>query len=175
MLLQDEICRLLKRDNPDLVEQQIALGEVEQPDLTNLLVGAVFRNRPRIVEFLLSVGADINGRDISQTSSLEAAIEGSNPGMIRYLVEKGAHINSRNHHGMTPLLWAIDLEVECARTEGEEKAQTVAPSAVLTALLLQLGADPNQTSDKGESAEAFASRRGHRVAAEIISNMLKGE
>ena len=74
---------------------------------TNLpLYYAAGKNQVEAVRFLLTSGADINGRSgVAQRSALhEAALRGHFD-VVRMLVEARASINIRNTHGRSPLYY----------------------------------------------------------------------
>ena len=53
------------------------------------------RGTPEAVEYLLSLGADLNQSDLNGETLMHKAAEGNNVAMLRYLAEKGLDINAR--------------------------------------------------------------------------------
>ena len=86
----------------------------------------------------------------------------------RWLLEKGANPNAKDLFGQTPLHLATDSEVDVARQQSVEQAES-SLSVEMTSLLLRYGADPNIKTDKGKTALAFALSGGHTLAVEVLS------
>lgn len=79
------------------------LVEAGADDLNGALVEAVYYNNRRIVEYLLRIGANVNGRGAYGWSPLEAAFRrgGDHPGMVRSLISQGADLLQPFSHGWT--------------------------------------------------------------------------
>lgn len=79
------------------------LVEAGADDLDGALVEAVYYNNRRIVEYLLRIGANVNGRGADGWSPLEAAFRrgGDHPGMVRSLIAQGADLLQPFSHGWT--------------------------------------------------------------------------
>jgi len=78
----------------------------------------ILDNTKRLVNILVSFGADINAKSDNGTTALmrAASSEDCNPALISYMVEKGAKINIRNVKGQTPLTYAVSSgSIACAK------------------------------------------------------------
>lgn len=60
-----------------------------------------------IVRLLLSLGADINARDLLGGTALHRAVELCNEGALETLLKMGADINAQDVFGLTPLHYAV--------------------------------------------------------------------
>lgn len=70
--------------------------------VTALMVAAQW-NRPRIVSFLLSKGADVDAQEnASGCNALMFACLSGNPEVVRLVLKHGAPVNSTNFNGRTP-------------------------------------------------------------------------
>ncbi|GHV17352.1 hypothetical protein AGMMS49938_18090 [Fibrobacterales bacterium] len=69
---------------------------------TSLFV-AVKNNKLRLVEKLLSQGADIEARDVNGKTPLYCAMEYGHLECVRLLIEKGANIDAKDDNGLAPL------------------------------------------------------------------------
>ena len=67
------------------------------------LVVAVSRMQPAIAEFLVSAGAEVNGKGRGGQTALIAAVSAGQQETVELLVSKGADVNLANDQGMTPL------------------------------------------------------------------------
>ncbi|MQS09191.1 ankyrin repeat domain-containing protein [Streptomyces alkaliphilus] len=101
-------------------------------------------------------------------SPVHLAVETQNTEKLGDLLDRGADIHEE-HHGLTLLHHAIDVEVDGHTQTGE-------PLRVdTTALLLARGADPRRRSGGGTgvSAEHMALVGGHRLASRLIAEWLR--
>jgi ankyrin repeat protein len=144
---------------------RLALVEQARPhreELARALAAAVRRDDVRIVELLLSYGADSNYVFPDEWPALRSAIEHEQYDVIRKLVEHGADINLPDEQGFTPLHHSVDLETDIAHQTG------ATPTADLTKLLLVLGAVPQRRDHSGRTATDLARANGHRAAVEAL-------
>ncbi|XP_064110421.1 protein fem-1 homolog C-like [Macrobrachium nipponense] len=105
---------------------------------------ASIKGHYRIVEFLLSKGANPNGVTTFESSPLRAACEQGHLHTVRLLVQHGAHIDATNESSVTSLMIAsfygyLEI-VKC---------------------LLDAGADVNNKNKNGKSALHYCSEAGH--------------
>jgi ankyrin repeat protein len=108
-----EISRIktLLKDSPDLINakgSQTGLGGVPNAGRT-MLYQAVLAGWPRVVEFLLANGADVNAQNPSSRggnnldTALHAAVAGGNKAMVKLLIDNGATVDARDGSNQTPL------------------------------------------------------------------------
>lgn len=142
----------------ELEELQVLINEINTTPLARLQnsssVGAV---DPLLIA-LLPDTFDINALDQDGNSVLYiAAANGHPPSSIVYIVGRGADINFTSPTtGKTPLTIAI--------TNGFDD---------LTATLLSLGADPNQTDEQGRAALHFLAERVEAMNPDILPYLTK--
>ena len=87
------------------------------------------------------------------------AAEYCNPELIALLAAFGADLNVIDLNGWTPLIHAVDSELDGASQDGK-------PFTLETAkMLIMFGADQNLRSNDGKSARDFAARYGKEVLA----------
>jgi uncharacterized protein len=130
-------------------------------DYTERLVQAAFEGKMEEVRDLVHLGADIDavGRN---WNPLHAAIENMNVEIVRYLLGEGADPNFM-YGGMRPLHHAIDVEADSA-----SQANALPPKPMITAALLDGGADPDALDERGRSPLKMAIDRGHDSAARLL-------
>lgn len=145
----------------------------------------------RIVNYLLSIGADVNGKPGKKfgRTALQMAVSATNPNLdlIQLLLDKGAEVNAPagEQNGITALQGAAILgHMKVAHMLLQLGADVDAPGSSVngrTALkgaaewgrldmvqmLLDAGAKPS------ESAVALAQKEGHYVIAELITKRLE--
>jgi ankyrin repeat protein len=71
------------------------------------LIGAIVKNKKKIVNYLIDMGADVNFADDDKNTPLHFACEYNHPKMVRLLFKKGANPNVLNNEGHTPLTMAM--------------------------------------------------------------------
>jgi ankyrin repeat protein len=101
--------------------------------------------------------------DMTDLSPAHHAVEMEDLAALAKLLDAGADIHEE-HHGMTLLHHAVDVEIDGHHQSGEPL------QADTTALLLSRGADPTRGSADGTkpSAERYAADRSHRLALELF-------
>jgi hypothetical protein len=95
------VVQKLVKSDADLEQQTIGMS---------LLHTAVMRNHIEIVEYLLSVGTNINKRDLYGLSPLHIAVELGHSEICSLLMARGADLNVRCHLGATPLHLSDEAE-----------------------------------------------------------------
>lgn len=101
-----------------LKRQLEAEGNTGYVPLTSyLLCAACYHETEEIVTYLLSVGADANGRDTDGDAPLHVAVWGSGTRIQERLIAAGADVNARSRRGWTPLeyLFSCPTQFEHAR------------------------------------------------------------
>ena len=73
---------------------------------TFVMRSVVEEKSSRIVEILISNGADINARDNNGKTALSYAVENGYTEIAELLIAKGADVNARDGNGRTPLWYA---------------------------------------------------------------------
>lgn len=93
----------------------------------------------KIMNYLISRGADVNMRNQEDKNALDIAIDAGVPGMASLLIDKNADLGHADASGMTPLLKAI------AKKEEE-----------IAGALIQGGADPDRKDLSGRTPLHYA-------------------
>ncbi len=137
------------------VQQLVADGAdinfANRVGMTPLMVAAQW-NRPKIVGFLLSRGADLEAREYSSGfNPLFFACLSGNPAVVSMLLKHGANVNSANYDGRTALMTASF----CGTTR-------------VVKMLLEHGADVSATDRFGATAIAHALMAGQREVAKLL-------
>lgn len=94
---------------------------------TSPLHTAALRGQLKIVEILLSKGADVNAHDSAGRTPLHCAIEGAHMETVKLIVDRGADVTRGDRTGLSPLHMAVEKGLEDA-----------------VVLLIERGADPNK-------------------------------
>lgn len=138
------------------------MNQLPNPAQNSEFVHAAFEGDLESVRQMVAAGADVNCWDMGM-SPLHAAIENGNVEVARFLLEHGADVNAVTPTGWTPLLHALDTELEFA-----ENVHHSSPSSTMTELLLAYGASKYVASPSGETPYEMAKSRGHISAAELL-------
>lgn len=93
----------------------VSFGELQ----TTLLHAAAYDGQVHLVKLLLTLGADIDAREVNGRTPLHHAANNGHQEVIEYLVRQGADVNAIDMTEMTPLMW-IKISRSCW---GEKKAQ----------------------------------------------------
>ena len=131
-------------------------------DVDRELFSAITGNDAERLRFLISKGGDVNKRNATGSTPLDAAARSRRPSLIRILIEAGADPNATDKDGFFPLLHAINRNhvpsVEALAKGGadiEKKSKDgITPLAwaigdgkfFAANALIELGADVNGTS-----------------------------
>jgi ankyrin repeat protein len=138
----------------DLAGRDPSLVNAVSPDGFQPLGLACFFGHPKVAEFLVLHGADVNAaaRNTMQVRPLHAAVARRSAATVRMLLERGADPNVRQQAGYTPL--------HAAAKHGDRE---------IVELLLAHGADPSAKSDAGQDAAGFAAEAGHPALADLLA------
>lgn len=134
-----------------------------------LLNEAAFNGDLNTVKELVEQGYDVNFEHFNGVvtrSPLDDAIENERLDVIKYLVENGAEINRKSEFG-TPLHHAIDIELEHPNWL-DDQGNMRPPPAIITKVLIDLGADVNFKDANGTTPLDAAIGRGHIHAEHIL-------
>lgn len=94
------------KGNLPIAERLIALGaRVNKPGWAPLHYAAT-GGHPRMIQFLLQHGANVNAHSPNDTTPLMMAAEYGTPATLTALLRAGADVNARNQQGLTALNFA---------------------------------------------------------------------
>ena len=114
---------------------------------------------PRIIEELLSKGADLHATNTWGTTALMIAADKCTRGCMEYLIKKGANIDAADQDGLTALMVA-----------------SIVGKPENTQFLLTAGADINLQDGEGNTALILAAINGfERVVDVLLSNAAQTE
>ncbi|MEN8192844.1 MAG: ankyrin repeat domain-containing protein [Bacteroidota bacterium] len=151
----DEIYNSALSGNIDKVKKNIGDGyDVNQPnkDSQTLLMLAGFNGHTELCEYLISVGAHVDARDVNGRTALMFASTGPFPETVKLLLKNDADPNSVDHiEHFTPLMHAA--------AEGQFE---------VVKILLDNNADPSLKDIDGDTAESFARQNGHIEVAKLL-------
>ena len=146
-----------------------------------LLVNAAFNGNLREVDCLLDAGADPDQPVGDGWTPLHAGIENWQPEAMRVLLARGADPN-RLVRGMTPLFHAIETEWDRATNRPAgllfhlfgRRSRFVSPLPVLSAILMEHGADPYGVTPGGEPLLTWVGRLNYPRALEPLADSAAG-
>lgn len=117
-------------NNKDVVELLLENGAIMEKNL--ILRHAESKE---MAEFLISLGADVNGEDGSGQTPLHWNIITNKPlDLIRFLIDSGADVNTKDNDGKTPLHMAVGgHNIDCVK------------------LLIEMGADVGAKNSYGQT------------------------
>lgn len=124
------------------------------PDGFQPLGLACFFGHRDLVEYLLSIGAEVNSpsHNLLAVQPINSAVAGQHLEITRMLLEHGADPNARQGEDFTPL-------------HGAAQNGQVA----MIQLLLDHGADPSAITEKGKRPVDYAIEGGHEGAVKLLS------
>ncbi|MHC4351479.1 MAG: ankyrin repeat domain-containing protein [Planctomycetota bacterium] len=124
----------------------------------------------RMIEFLISEGADINAKPERGWTALHWVVGMGHKELAELLIARGAKVDSTDCNGNTPLHWAVDSYASSRRMfsifgpEPAEEGKTLLPWRTegsltdLTRLLIASGADVNAKNNGGDSPLIWAAK-----------------
>jgi ankyrin repeat protein/tetratricopeptide (TPR) repeat protein len=147
------------KDSPDLINATRSQSNVAGTRGMHftMLYQAVVAGQPRVAEFLLANGADVNAQNPSSRNSnvsdtaLHAAVNGGNKAMVKLLIDRGAQVDARDGSNETPLHVAAGKGFKA-----------------IAELLLDAKADVNAKAYDGTTPLHEAVRQGFRNVAELL-------
>jgi hypothetical protein len=134
--------------------EQVSIDPDDIPDeLNNLFVKAAERKRIDILEYLLSIGVDINVKNTTyKATALTVAADTKDcSDVLKFLIDHGADVNSRDTFNNTPIIMATYIK----DYESME-------------ILLQAGADAYLKDDDNKSAINYAGVHNDIKAINIL-------
>ena len=134
-------------------------------ELQDQLIDAIWREKRRKVESLLSSGADVNSAGSKGWTPLMQAVEMENPAITRLLLDRGADVNRPGGHGYTPLHIAVDISIDGTIQTGGHPGEE--PIEIIEMLLLR-GASPFTRDAQGETALDWALNYKSQKVADIL-------
>jgi ankyrin repeat protein len=165
---------------PEMVSILIEKGASLHSNVS-AIAAAVKANNPKMLRYLLSKGAPINGGDIPP---LHQAIMTCNLAMVELVLAEGAFIDWQDSSGTTPLLLAISTEevevvdvllgrqanLEIANQQGITPLMSAAGygDAKIVDLLLQYDADVGHTTNNGLTPLHMAAYANSMVCAHML-------
>lgn len=108
---------------------------------TPALHSAALFGKTKVVEKLLSDGANVNHKDYNKKTPLHCASRKGHESTVKLLIEKGADLNAREIHGVT----ALHLAVLGGYSE-------------IVGLLVSSGADTNIKNNRGQTPFYYANQ-----------------
>lgn len=168
----------------DCMEILLQYGaDVNAGDPTALMAAAT-EGHVDIVAELLKRGANTEVANENLNTSLHMAIVKRHVKTARVLIAGGANVHARTIHGMTPLLLAINFDVNdiildllqagARVNEQDNELRTPVMTAaargnvISVQLLLDAGADPDIISNHGASAFIAAKHEGHDEVYRVL-------
>lgn len=94
--------------SPLFVLKGINVNSLSKNKEISILLSTVFSMSMPIIEFLISNGVDVNGKDKHGHSSLFFASQHNLKDIAKLLISKGANINDKDGDGCTPRHYAAD-------------------------------------------------------------------
>ena len=108
-----------------LYEQGVSINEAVRPSGRTALHFSAQFNHIKVVDFLVSVGADINAVDDQGNAPIHHAAMSNNVEIAQVLVDSGADINLENTEGNTPFEVAVENDsIEVVNILRNERTST---------------------------------------------------
>lgn len=145
-------------ESKDLAKVKTLIGkgvDVNQPDdffgFTPLIHAAHKRDNQEMIQFLISVGSDVNYTTKDGFTALMSAAERGNTQAVVLFIKNGANVNYQAPNGFTSLMSAaINNKPEVVN------------------LLLQAGADVNLKDENGLSALDYVTRQKNEEIIQLL-------
>jgi uncharacterized protein len=160
-----------------LTQKATAVGAQDVYQANALLISAARAGCVDLAKHLLTVGANLDGRDRFGATALSRAAEAGQDAMIGQLLGAGADVNARSVSGSTPLFMAAESgRVSTVRLLLAQKADPNLPGrgglrplaaaafngeGKMVDALLASGAEPNAIDDTGKAAIVYAASKGY--------------
>jgi len=124
------------------------------------LVAAAYNGNLRMLDLLLNAGADSAAIDTTGKSAIVYAAGRGYLGIVKRLIEQPDKIDTNTRYGndLTVLMWAAGHGNDVPAPDG---------LAIVT-YLLNKGANPKLTDNRGRSALHIAAERGHNLIVEHL-------
>ncbi|MBS0266603.1 MAG: ankyrin repeat domain-containing protein [Planctomycetes bacterium] len=119
----------------------------------------------KTIHALVAGGADLNGTNKHQVTPLHRAVRTRSVAAVRALLKLGANVHCRNDSGSTPL----HLAVQGTGRGGTGTPQSLQQQSQIVQSLLQYGASPSATDDKGRSVRQAAR---DAVSRQLLESLL---
>lgn len=181
---------LLSCETPEEEKKRIASKELAELNITALqygeqLLSAAQNGNIKLIELLLSAGADVNTIDHDGETALMLAVKNQKKAAFTLLLKNGGDVNTVNKNGQSILLTAVQRNdqdaVESLLKSGadvnyaDSNRKTALHYAVdegydnLIPILISAGADVNAKTDTGYTPLHYASAKG---LEDIISDLI---
>jgi ankyrin repeat protein len=118
------------------------------------------------IEWLLSLGAELNGRDDNSRTALHTASSSMSPDstqVLKFLIDRGLSVHERDGVGMTPLHHAL-YSYDSLHDDEYDRDVLLANLKIL----LRYGADVNAQDYEGNTPMHFAVWRGHLGSVNML-------
>jgi len=163
-----------------------AMAEAVTPEI-RVLHKSSFAGNLDQVRALISAGIPVNARDEEKHTPLMWAAFNGHTAVVTHLLQNGAKVDAKDVNGRTALMFAssgpfVDT-VEVLLKNGAEvnvQGKLEGFTALMTAaaegqtavvrLLLNNGADTTLLDSDGDSAEKFASDKGHAEVVQLLKS-----
>lgn len=104
---KEELFKTVISGNLDAIKSVLAKNiDINMKNLEEQtpLMKAAYKSNPKIVEYLIKNGADVNKADLWKQTALMLSY-GFNSEVVKILIEHGADVNAKNHYMRTPIMY----------------------------------------------------------------------
>ncbi len=186
--LEKTMFRAMENGYPEVVKKCVQAGaDLEarhhQQNRTPLMY-AIDNDQKKMINLLLSLGANVNATDEAGRTPLHLVVEQTNASMVKRLISSGAKMDVEDRRGRTP----FHMAVQAGSTKGVQQflSQGVDPSITdgngrtplyvavrekkteIVKALLDAGADPNVQSN-GTGPVHLAARAGEKQMVQLLA------
>ncbi|EAY19401.1 ankyrin repeat protein, putative [Trichomonas vaginalis G3] len=148
-------------------------------DITKCFVYSSIFNTPSLCEYFLSLGANINAKDIFGSTALHKAARSNCKETVEFLISRGANINEKDNDEVTALHEAVlidSLEIfKILLSHGANINESTAlhlavhdGSKEIVKLFISHGANVNLKDEKGETALVIATYLDNTELVELL-------